>query len=189
MSIVLDHPRSSVSGIVPPLDEFYEVVDGQRVEVPPMGAQEVGIAGQLMRYIWLFWGENPSGLIALEMLFRLTGNGAIERRPDVAYVSFERCPQRVIPPGNAWEVVPDLAVEVVSPTNLALDLQTKIDDYFLHGVRQVWVIFPPQRRIYVYESIKSIRVLDANDVLDGAPVLPGFRLEVGKLFEVLPQLA
>jgi Uma2 family endonuclease len=168
-------------------DVLYEVVNGRRVEVPPMGAQESSIANLLARYIWRSLGDDPPGHVVVEMLFALAAGGLFQRRPDLAYVSFERWPQRVVPPGNAWEVVPNLAVEVVSPTNTALEIQDKIDDYFNHGVGQVWIIYPPHRRIHVYEGIKTIHVLDASDVLEGGSILPEFRLAVSKLFEVLPQ--
>ncbi len=168
-------------------EELYETVRGKRVEAPLMGAQESGIANLLGRYIWLFWGDSPQGIVAIEVLFRLDSAGDVELRPDAAVVSFERWPQRVIPPGNAWAVVPNLAVEVISPTNFALDVQTKIEDYFTHGVNLVWVIYPPHRKIYVYEGVKKVQILDSNDTLDGGTVLPGFKLAVSKLFEVLPQ--
>jgi Uma2 family endonuclease len=88
-----------------------------------------------------------------------------------------------VPGGEAWEVVPDLAVEVVSPSNTAIEVVKKLGDYFRAGVRQVWVIYPVQQFIYVYTSLADIRVLQPGDDLDGGAVLPGFRLAVSTLFE------
>jgi Uma2 family endonuclease len=79
-------------------------------------------------------------------------------------------------------MVPDLAIEVVSPTDFAEDLLTKIDDYFRAGVSLVWVAYPSLRLIQVYESMTRIRVVTATDELDGASVLPGFRVAVAALF-------
>ncbi len=88
-----------------------------------------------------------------------------------------------IPRTAAWAVIPDLAVEVVSPSNAAEHVTEKIEEYFEVGVRQVWVVFPNQRKIYVYSSPSSVRILTQDDELDGGDVLPGFRLAVATLFD------
>jgi Uma2 family endonuclease len=88
---------------------------------------------------------------------------------------------------NPWDVVPDLAVEVISPSDLVYDLIQKIAEYFEAGVRLVWVVYPPQRLVYVYESLTRARILTVADELEGGAVLPGFRLPVANLFpEVAP---
>ena len=68
---------------------------------------------------------------------------------------------------NAWDVVPDLAVEVISPHNPAEESVQKIREYFEAGVILVWVVYPEERQVYVYESPKQIRVLTGDDTLDG----------------------
>jgi Uma2 family endonuclease len=166
-------------------DVLYEVVNGQFVELPPMSAQEVGLAGILLGHIWLFLGPNCPPWVVGEMLFHLADD-LPERRPDVAYVSAERWPHRFIPRTRAWWVVPDLAVEVVSETNIAEEIQIKLHEYFRAGVRLVWVIYPEPACVYVYESPKAVKVLDRGDTLEGGQVLPGFTLPLDKLFEVLP---
>ena len=88
---------------------------------------------------------------------------------------------------DGWEVVPNLAIEVVSPTNTASDLDAKVEEYFHAGVELVWVIYPVTEKIYVYESITQISIVTASDVLDGGAVLPGFRLALSELFEHLPE--
>jgi Uma2 family endonuclease len=77
------------------------------------------------------------------MLFRIDPARGLERRPDLAFISHERWPlERRAPMAAAWEVVPDLAVEVVSPTNTANDVQDKVRDYCRAGVRLLWVVYP-----------------------------------------------
>ena len=63
------------------------------------------------------------------------------------------------PDEDAWDVVPDLAVEVVSPTDIAQNLLGKVKEYFQAGVRLVWVVYPVQRCIHVYEAWTRIRVV------------------------------
>src|SRR5262249_40896096 len=99
-------------------------------------------------------------------------------------VSFERWPKnRAIPPrDNAWEVVPDLAVEVISPHDLADEIIQKLTEYFQAGVRLVWIIYPQQRLVYVYDSPTQVRGLSPPDDLAGGPGLPGFRVPLASLF-------
>jgi Uma2 family endonuclease len=103
----------------------------------------------------------------------------------VAYVSFVRWPtERAIPvKENAWDVVPDLVIEVTSPHDLVEESLQKIDEYFQVGVQIVWVVYPELRRVYVYESPTLICVLATNGTLDGGTVLLGFQLRVDSLFD------
>lgn len=165
-------------------DEHYEVVDGQRVETPRMGTFETGIASDLHGYLWQFAKANQLGKAEVEMLFRIDATRDLQRRPDVAFVSYQRWPRgRRAAPNDAWDVVPDLAVEVISPSNTATEVLTKVHDYFQAGVRLVWVIYPRDVEVYAYESPTTIRVLQRGDDLDGGAVLPGFRLPLATLFE------
>ncbi len=78
--------------------------------------------------------------------------------------------------------MPDLAIEVISPSNTSREIDRKTVEYFTAGVRSVWVLHPESRRLYVYESSKQIHVVDEGDVLDGGTILPGFRLPLRELF-------
>ena len=78
--------------------------------------------------------------------------------------------------------MPDLAVEVVSPTNTAASIPEELRDYFRCEVRLAWVIYPSTREIYVYSSPTVIQVLQAGDSLDRGDVAPGFRLSLATLF-------
>ena len=90
---------------------------------------------------------------------------------------------REMPPNSDdWEVVPDLMVEVVSPTDGAEYLIRKIAEYFRANVRQVWVVSPIQRSVQVYDSLTHARGFTDADELDGGDVLPGFRTPVAGLF-------
>lgn len=162
---------------------LYEVVDGRIVE-KPMGVYECWFASLIFRPLDSFVQSNPSGRVLQEMIFNLRPHFNRERRPDVAYVSFERWARdRRVPQARSWAVIPDLAVEIVSPNNLAYEVEDKLLEYFRCGVRQVWVIYPAHARAYVYSSPASARVLGRGDELDGGDVLPGFRLSLGDLFD------
>ncbi len=163
-------------------DVLFEIVDGEIQEKPRMGAGEALIATKLTVCL----GSSPTsqtvGRVAVETLFRLSPEGP-QRRPDVAFVSFERWPKgQPVLFENAWDVVPDLAVEIISRTNLADEIPTRVREYFEAGVRRVWIAFPRERLVYEYDVPTKIHVLMATDALDGGPVVPGFRLPLAELF-------
>ncbi len=119
-----------------------------------------------------------------ELLFDFTAMVKRKRRPDVAFVSYERWPrQRPVPHAEAWEVVPNLVVEVISPSDKGNDILDKVAEYFRIGVECVWVIFISQEQVYIYESPTQVRILTRADELYGEPVLPHFRLPLASLFE------
>jgi len=174
----LDNPQAVLSHP----DALYEVVDGKVVELPEMGAFAYLIANHLARALSSFLAETPLGAAVVEVVFVIDDGRNLRRRPDVAFVSYGRWPtDRELPEGD-WNVVPDLAVEVVSPNDRGDELLRKIRDYFEAGVRLVWVLYPAVRQVYVYAGPKAVRILAEDEVLDGGDVLPGLRLPVGPLF-------
>jgi Uma2 family endonuclease len=170
-------------------DELYEVVDGKRIRRLPMSAYSATIASRLVRKLGMFTDERGLGETVGEVLFRLPLLADLfrNRRPDVAYVSFGRWPSgRAMPlKDNAWDVVPNLAVEVISTHDLAEESLLKIGEYFQAGVQLVWVVYPQQRLVYVYETPTRVRILATDDTLDGGAVLPGFQMRVDSLFDTI----
>jgi Uma2 family endonuclease len=170
--------------LIPDRDLLYEVVDDQVVELAPRGAYEVWIATVLVARLATFATQHQLGRAVQEMLFDLTVATGRKRRPDVAFVSFDRWPlTRRIPRTEAWEVVPNLAIEVVSRSDSVDYIVDKVAEYFHAGVERVWVVFPSQEQVYVYDSPTSVRILTRTDELSGDPILPHFRLPLMELFE------
>jgi Uma2 family endonuclease len=183
----MSEAAATLTNAPPPDDVPYEVIDGEIVEKPPMGAREGLFATKLILWLSRFGGIERFGQLASEVLFKLHPAGKRSRRPDVAFISFERWPgDRLVPPGDDWDVVPDLAIEVISPTNSAIDVVKKLNDYFRAGVRLVWVVYPVQRLFYSYRSPTEVRILGPDDELEGDPVLPGVRLPVRALLGDVP---
>ena len=149
-----------------------------------MSAYAVRVAFNLARRLANFAESKNLGEAVGEVLFHLPLERKRIRRPDAAFVSYQRWPKdRPMPlAGNAWDVAPDLAVEVISPTDLIEEVMDKIAEYFQAGVRLVWVVYPRLRMIQVYESPTRISILTSADELDGGNVLPGFRTPVAALF-------
>jgi len=163
-------------------ESLYEISAGQRVELPPMSAYEVFLASRLLVLLEPF--TRTLGRVVTEMLFRLDPSGNLQRRPDVAFVSYQRWPaNRRIPRTNAWDVVPELVIEVISPTNLAIEIVARVREYFQAGAQMIWVVYPTEAMIYVYESPTRIRVFQRGDEADAGSLLPGLRLPLADLFE------
>lgn len=166
-------------------DNDYEVVNGRIVEVPFLGIYEIRVANRLAKSIVLFDPLGELGEVVIEALFVLKNDPMLRRRPDLAFVSLARWPADSPDDREAaWDVVPDLAVEITCPSDLIDDLMDKIDEYFAAGVRLVWVVYPKQRKIYAYQSPTTVTILEVGEELDGGAVLPGFRLALRDLFKV-----
>lgn len=149
-----------------------------------MGAFETGLANVLQHLMNSDPAASGLGRAVHEMLFLLDPKTKLKRRPDVAFVSYDRWPRkRRIPRTEAWAVVPDVGVEVVSESNTAEEIMTKIREYFQAGVRLVWVFYPAEEQVYVYTSPTKNVILTRNDDLDGGDVIPGFRLPLRTLYE------
>jgi len=182
--VVADEPVLATPEAALDLDEHFEIIDGQRVELPPMSAYTSRIASRLGYKLNEFAQAHALGEAVTETIFRLPLPVGRNRRPDVAMVSYQRWPKGKLMPykDNAWDVVPELAVEVISPSDLADEILEKIEEFFRAGVLLVWVVFPRQGLVYVYESEGKIQVFTRADELDGGAILPGFRLPLTALF-------
>lgn len=166
-------------------EPLYEVVNGHQLDVPPMGARQNALASYLCGQINQTAVPARRGLAVTETLFVLKREPSLQRRSDVAFVSYDRWPERTIPESNAWNVVPNVAVEVVSPTNMADEVEMKRIEYLQAGVELIWIIYPVSQTIHVCAAPRRIDVLGTEDELDGGTVLPGFRLKLADLFAVL----
>jgi Uma2 family endonuclease len=170
---------------LPGQDEpLYEIVDGQRVDIPPMSVYTTWLASRLHGRLWPYVEEHGLGTCVVEMLFILDAGRNLRRRPDVAFVSAGRWPlSREIPLTGDWDIVPDLAVEVLSPNDLFQDVLTKLQEYFQYGVQLVWAVVPEAQQVYVYDSPTHVRILTVRDTLTGGQVLPDFHLPLASLFQ------
>lgn len=166
-----------------PEEEGYrlELSRGRLVREPAPGPRHGHVAGRLDRALGSFVEEKGLGLVFVDTAFTLSTRERIVRVPDVAYVSAERIPEEGLG-DRFWEVAPDLAVEVVSPSNRVSEMQQKGLDYLDAGSRMIWIVDPAERTVTVYRSRSDIRILDHDDVLEGDDVLPGLRLPIAELF-------
>ena len=165
-------------------EPLYEIVNGQCVELPPMSAYATWLASRLDHRLGPYVWDQGLGVSVTEMLFVLDAERDLRRRPDVAFVSTARWPlDRALPMTGDWNVVPDLAVEVLSPNDVFKDVLAKVREYFHYGVQVVWVIAPEEQQVYIYNAPTHVRILTIQDELTGGEVVPGFRMPLGQLFQ------
>jgi Uma2 family endonuclease len=162
---------------------LYELVDGLLVE-KVMGFRESCLAILLSQALRNFLAGPNLGTVAGEASMMRLAPGLV-RIPDVSYISWDRFPNRQIPAQPLPDLAPNLAVEVLSPSNTELELQNKLEDYFAANVELVWVIDPDARNVRVFTEQSQWTVLHADQVLDGGSVLPGFTLPLQPFFAEL----
>jgi Uma2 family endonuclease len=187
MIATLEQDVETTSGSEKLADEaLYEIIDGKRVELPPMSILASRIAANILLFLSRHVFENGLGQVLSETLFRLPLPVDRNRRPDVVFVSAKTIAETPEQSGsdNAWAILPDLMVEVVSPTDRFEELVEKIDEYFSAGTKLVWLVFPTRKIVYVYESPRQVRILGEPDELHGGAVLPDFRIPISSLFRL-----
>ncbi|MFN0094400.1 MAG: Uma2 family endonuclease [Dehalococcoidia bacterium] len=167
-----------------PERDGYEYVDGRWVKLA-VGMRET-LIGFNVRNLLAAYAE-PAGLgwspPPHESPYQISPEHPRRyRKPDASFVrrdalTFEEAPEGFL------HTVPALVVEVVSPRDNAVELDQKIAEYLEAGVELVWVLNPKTRVVMVYRGDGSTTRLVASERLGGETVLPGFSVEVGRLFE------
>ena len=168
-------------------DSLCELVDGVLVE-KPMGVRESLLAGLILTCLRNFVDPRNLGLVTgPDGTLRLVPG--LVRIPDVAFISWGRVPEGAVPAEAIPSVAPDLAVEVLSEANTPNEMARKRREYFAAGALLVWIVDPKNRTVAVYTGPEEFVTLDATQTLDGGEVLPGFRLELSRLFGDLDRKA
>ncbi|HZT83212.1 MAG TPA: Uma2 family endonuclease [Gemmataceae bacterium] len=159
---------------------LYELVDGTLVE-KVMGFSESALTCEFIRLLGNFVVERGLGFLtgpdgAVRLMPRLV------RIPDIAFISWDQLPAREIPAEPIPDLAPALAVEVLSEGNTPAEMERKLKEYFLSGVRVVWFVDPDRRTVTVYTAPDRSVTLNEGDTLDGGDVLPGLSLPVRQVF-------
>jgi Uma2 family endonuclease len=165
-------------------DRLYELVDGVLVE-KIMSFPESALTCDLIKLLGYYLDQNPVGFLA-------GPDGAVRlmpglvRIPDVSFISWDQLPKRERPTDPIAGLAPDLAVEVLSKGNTKREMDRKVREYFLCGVRLVWLVALTSRTVQVYTAPDQATTLGENQTLDGGDVLPGLALPLRRLFAEVP---
>ncbi len=158
--------------------EGYEYIKGELIPVPPTSMEHGKISVNLILPLGLYVRENRLG----DVYIPDTGFKVGERvlMPDIAFLTSARIPDDL---SKASPVPPDLAVEVVSPTDVSRQIEEKVFAYLEAGTQLVWVLKPISKTVTIYRSETDITLLTRNDTLTGENVVEGFSCQVAELFE------
>jgi Uma2 family endonuclease len=172
-----------------PDGDRYELVDGTLVELNVSALSSLigfELGSRLRDHCKV---HAPAWIFGADCGFQcFPGHPRKVRKPDVALILRDRLPAEQLTEGFLT-LPPDLAVEVVSPNDLAVEVEEKVEEYLDAGVRLVWVVYPSTRTIHVNRGDRSSTVVRSSDELSGEDLLPGFRCRVGDLFAGLPPAA
>lgn len=157
-----------------------ELVRGEVIETMPPGGQHGGIAVTLGMLLKL-WAQQAGGYVGVEAGYLLARDPDTVRGPDVSYIRPDRLPPGGIPEGY-WQLAPDLAVEVVSPSETADTVREKVRDFLQAGTPLVWTIYPRLRELVVHTPDGLARTYTSEMRLAFPDVLPGFACTVADLF-------
>ncbi|MHB8625419.1 MAG: Uma2 family endonuclease [Aggregatilineales bacterium] len=169
-------------------DRRLELIDGEIIVMSPSSARPSMIGLEIGSFIRQYVREHDLGFVSgADGAYELSPGNTLA--PDVGFVSKARLPKM---PDRFFQLAPDLAVEVVSPTDSIKKTLRKAAKYLAAGTKLVWIFYPDDRTIDVCrpapEGIQSamlITELTIDDTLDGGDVLPGFRLPVRDVFKLL----
>ncbi|HSI36636.1 MAG: Uma2 family endonuclease [Phycisphaerae bacterium] len=170
-------------------ERLCELVDGTLVEKAPSFRKSV-IAGAIAAAIRSCAISGNFGLVSGASGPMNLCDGLV-RMPDVAFTAWARVPGRQVPTQPVPRLAPDLAVEVLSPSNTRREMERKRREYFQAGARLVWIVDLDARTVDVYvpAAPDAPRTMGVGDSLDGGEVLPGFALPLAELFAELGRTA
>jgi Uma2 family endonuclease len=158
-----------------------ELVGGELVMMSPAGFEHGRIAHRMGVCLDAFVRQHQRGVLTTaETGFVLARNPDTVRAPDVAFITQERVPPSTI--AGFFEGPPDLAVEVLSPSDRASDVLAKVHEWLAAGCLAVWVVDPQQKTVAVYDHHGAVALRRPEERLDGGEVLPGFSVDVADLF-------
>lgn len=160
-----------------PADGYkYEWNDGEIIKFDGMKKKHLKLMRLLARFFKDTNAYQNGGELIHEQDVMLTGIQL--RRPDLAYFSG----QQIDDSDNAIEPIPEFVMEVISTFDQIIPVKNKLKEYFTHGVKVAWLIYPDDQLVEVYTSFKNITVCTDDDVCSAKPVLPDFEIAVNQLF-------
>ncbi len=161
-----------------------ELIRGVLCEKMGVGEEHAEIAGLLSHFLISFVRPRRLGKVLVsDAGVRLERSPDTVREPDIAFISAEKRPRGIRNTGYV-EVVPDLVVEIVSPSDSITEVNDKAQMWLSFGVLLVWVVYPDTRTVEVHPMNSPVVTLTEDGILDGGAVLPGFACPVRDIFDL-----
>ena len=182
MNQIIDLPQYTPEDLLTiPESQRFELINGQLVE-RNMGAESSRVGTKL---IWLLGNhvepQKLGHIFSSECGYQIFPESNRVRFADGSFIARGRLPNEKPPKGHV-RIPPDLAFEVVSPNDLAEEVEAKVEEYLHAGIRLIWVIFPSTQSVYVYRAGGSVSRFTKSQEVSGEDVIPGFVFRVEDLF-------
>jgi Uma2 family endonuclease len=161
--------------------KIYELHNGVLVEVAGSALKHTGLGVWIAHLLLVFKDEHDLGGIVTGADGTFVFNRYNTRIPDVGYISEERAEQQDT--SRFAQGAPDLAIEIVSPSNTPQEMQQKAGEFLSFGTRLVWIVDPVARTVDVYRPGGERTIYRGDMTLDGGDVLPGLNLPLATLFK------
>ncbi len=158
----------------------YELIQGELV-MGPAGIEHEEIGANLLTALRKFVSERKLGIVCGSSAGYWMKSGNL-RSPDVSFIRKERLQGYKRPPKGFFKGSPDIAIEILSPTDTVESLHGKIVEYFENDTKLAWVVNPEEQIVLVYHSPQPVKLLTKKDLLDGGEVLKGFFFPIAELF-------
>jgi Uma2 family endonuclease len=156
----------------------YEWNDGELIKFEKMNKKHLKLLKKLARLFLTTQAHADGGELIYEQDVMLTGLQL--RRPDLAFFSASQIENSDVQ--NAEEPIPAFAIEIISTTDQILLVKSKLKQYFDHGVRVVWLIYPEEKLVEVYTDFKQVKICSEKDICSAKPVLDDFEIAAEDLF-------
>jgi Uma2 family endonuclease len=165
-----------------PEDDNYrtELSRGWLMREPRPGGEHGCVSGNLHYLLRSFVSAHGLGRVLIETGFRISEKPPTVRGPDVAFIATSRLPAEV--PIGFWTLAPDLAIEVVSPSDRPNDIGLKVVDYLEAGTAEIWVVQPRSRTVVVHRATGDARIVREGETL-ASELLPGLELSLKDVFD------
>jgi Uma2 family endonuclease len=159
----------------------HELSEGELLTMPPAKLLHTLIAQTLQELLQAYLTKQRKARALMEAGYVLSRDPLTVRQPDVSILSNDRI--RATPSDDYCEGAPELAIEVVSPSDSAEDLELKAQQYIRAGGKEVWIVYPKTRTVHVLRT-GSGPIFGENDMLESPELLPGLSIKVADLFRL-----
>lgn len=167
---------------LPPDQSRGELIRGNFFQRSLNGSVHGYISANVLGFLGNYVRKNGVGCVYMTGTgFILARNPDTVRAPDAAFVQAKRLADQSAT--GFFDGAPDLAVEVISPSETVDEVESKVIDYLEAGSALVWLIYPRTQTVAIYRSLTDIEILTIEDTLDGGDLLPGFSVSLKEVFE------
>lgn len=168
-------------GRLPKVDKLYELVRGELITMSPAGYDHGQIGQNFLLLLHSYVKKaDLGGVVGPDTGFVLGRNPDTVRGPDGAFVKKERIPTPR--PIKFWEGAPDLAIEVLSPSDSATEMDAKVQEYLDAGATEVIVVTPKMKMVKIFRHGQTATVLRSGDILRDLESVPGFQCHIDEIF-------